>query len=103
MECQLGCAVHVSSAQRPCDDGVMTEGHDRIQQQAPAQLRVATEADYAAVASAIQSWWTLPGLDTAAAARERAALVPRLWLQHFANTSCGIPRVTFVRAIAAAR
>ena len=65
----------------------MTEGHDRIHQEAPAQLRVATEADYPAVASAIQSWWTLPGLDTAAAARERAAMVPRLWLQHFASTS----------------
>jgi ribosomal protein S18 acetylase RimI-like enzyme len=54
---------------------------------APAQLRTPTESDYSAVASAIQSWWTQPGLDTAAAARERAALVPRLWLQHFAHTS----------------
>jgi ribosomal protein S18 acetylase RimI-like enzyme len=53
----------------------------------PAQLRGATEADYPAVATAIQTWWTLPGLDTPAAARERAALVPRLWLQHFAATS----------------
>lgn len=50
-------------------------------------LRAATEADYPAVAAAIQSWWTLPGLDTEAAARERAAMVPRLWLQHFATTS----------------
>jgi len=50
-------------------------------------LRTATEADYPAVAEALQSWWTLPGLDTPAAARERAAMVPRLWLQHFATTS----------------
>jgi ribosomal protein S18 acetylase RimI-like enzyme len=53
----------------------------------PVTLRSATEDDYPAVAQAIQSWWTLPGLDTASAARERAALVPRLWLQHFATTS----------------
>jgi ribosomal protein S18 acetylase RimI-like enzyme len=53
----------------------------------PPALRSATEADYGAVAGALQSWWTMPGLDTAAAARERAALVPRLWLQHFARTS----------------
>ena len=65
----------------------MTEGPHRIHPQPPAQLRVPTEIDYPAVASAIQSWWTLPGLDTASAARERAALVPRLWLQHFATTS----------------
>jgi ribosomal protein S18 acetylase RimI-like enzyme len=54
---------------------------------APLTLRTATEGDYPAVARAIQSWWTLAGLDTASAARERAALVPRLWLQHFATTS----------------
>ena len=53
----------------------------------PVQLRGAVEADYPAVAAAIQAWWTMPGLDTPAAARERAALVPRLWLQHFATTS----------------
>jgi ribosomal protein S18 acetylase RimI-like enzyme len=39
------------------------------------------------VAEALQVWWTMPGFDTEAAARERAALVPRLWLQHFAGTS----------------
>jgi ribosomal protein S18 acetylase RimI-like enzyme len=50
-------------------------------------LRAATEADYPAVANALQTWWTQPGLDTPSAARERAALVPRLWLQHFATTS----------------
>ena len=63
------------------------EGTRAIGRDAPAQLRSPTEADYPAIALAIQSWWTLPGLDTAAAARERAALVPRLWLQHFASTS----------------
>jgi ribosomal protein S18 acetylase RimI-like enzyme len=51
------------------------------------ELRGAAEIDYPVVAAAIQSWWTQPGLDTASAARERAALVPRLWLQHFATTS----------------
>jgi ribosomal protein S18 acetylase RimI-like enzyme len=55
--------------------------------QTPPVFRSATEADYAAVAAALQSWWTMPGFDTEAAARERAALVPRLWLQHFAGTS----------------
>jgi ribosomal protein S18 acetylase RimI-like enzyme len=61
----------------------MTASHP----QPTVQLRTPTEADYPTIASAIQSWWTQPGLDTAAAARERAALVPRLWLQHFATTS----------------
>jgi len=37
-------------------------------------------------------WWTMPGFDTEAAARERAALVPRLWLQHFAGTSWIVER-----------
>lgn len=49
--------------------------------------RRAREADYDAIASALQTWWTLEGLDTESAARERAALVPRLWLQHFTTTS----------------
>jgi ribosomal protein S18 acetylase RimI-like enzyme len=53
----------------------------------PVMLRAATESDYPAVANALQTWWTQPGLDTPSAARERAALVPRLWLQHFATTS----------------
>jgi ribosomal protein S18 acetylase RimI-like enzyme len=39
------------------------------------------------VAAALRTWWTLPGLQSEAGARERAALVPRLWLQHFASTS----------------
>lgn len=52
-----------------------------------ASLRPARESDYEAIAEALQHWWTLPGFDTEAAARERAALVPRLWLQHFAGTS----------------
>lgn len=50
-------------------------------------LRSARESDYAAVAAAVDTWWTLPGHDTPAARRERAALLPRLWLQHFAGTS----------------
>lgn len=50
-------------------------------------LRAARESDYEAVSAACDGWWTLPGHDTPAARRERAALVPRLWLQHFANTS----------------
>src|SRR4029079_12026445 len=54
---------------------------------APVALRPPTEDDYLAVARPLQSWWTLPGLDTPSAARERAALVPRLWLQHFATTN----------------
>ena len=50
-------------------------------------IRPARESDFESVSLAIQRWWTLPGFDTEAAARERAALVPRLWLQHFASTS----------------
>jgi ribosomal protein S18 acetylase RimI-like enzyme len=50
-------------------------------------VRKASEADYSNVAAALQTWWTMPGFDHEAAARERAALVPRLWLQHFAGTS----------------
>jgi ribosomal protein S18 acetylase RimI-like enzyme len=49
-------------------------------------LRTAREDDYPAVAAAVQRWWTQPGMSEAGA-RERAALVPRLWLQHFASTS----------------
>lgn len=49
--------------------------------------RAARESDYPAIARALADWWTLPGFDTDAAKRERAALVPRLWLQHFAGTS----------------
>jgi ribosomal protein S18 acetylase RimI-like enzyme len=50
-------------------------------------LRHAREDDYPAIAGALQTWWTLPGFKSEAGARERAALVPRLWLQHFATTS----------------
>src|SRR5580658_2459556 len=53
----------------------------------PPNVRKASEADYSNVAAALQTWWTMPGFDREAAARERAALVPRLWLQHFAGTS----------------
>jgi GNAT superfamily N-acetyltransferase len=49
-------------------------------------IRRACEDDYPAIAGALQSWWTQPGF-TEAGARERAALVPRLWLQHFSTTS----------------
>jgi ribosomal protein S18 acetylase RimI-like enzyme len=49
-------------------------------------IRSAREDDYPSIAAALQTWWTQPGLG-AAGARERAALVPRLWLQHFASTS----------------
>jgi ribosomal protein S18 acetylase RimI-like enzyme len=51
------------------------------------ELRRAREDDYAAIAAVIQTWWTQPGVSSEAGARERAALVPRLWLQHFASTS----------------
>jgi ribosomal protein S18 acetylase RimI-like enzyme len=51
------------------------------------QLRAAREGDYPAICVALQTWWTMPGFESQAGARERAALVPRLWLQHFASTS----------------
>jgi ribosomal protein S18 acetylase RimI-like enzyme len=50
------------------------------------ELRQAREEDYPAIAAGLQTWWTQPGMSEAGA-RERAALVPRLWLQHFAGTS----------------
>jgi ribosomal protein S18 acetylase RimI-like enzyme len=49
-------------------------------------LRQACEEDYLAIAAGLQTWWTQPGMSKAGA-RERAAFVPRLWLQHFAGTS----------------
>jgi ribosomal protein S18 acetylase RimI-like enzyme len=49
-------------------------------------LRQAREDDYPAIAAGLQTWWTQPGMSEAGV-RERAALVPRLWLQHFAGTS----------------
>ena len=49
-------------------------------------IRHTCEDDYPASAGALQRWWTQPGF-TEAGARERAALVPRLWLQHFSTTS----------------
>ncbi len=52
----------------------------------PTDIRTAREGDYPVIASALQTWWTQPGM-TGAGARERAALVPRLWLQHFGSTS----------------
>jgi predicted GNAT superfamily acetyltransferase len=53
----------------------------------PTEIRTAREDDYLAVAAALQTWWTMPGFESEAGARERAALLPRLWLQHFAGTS----------------
>jgi ribosomal protein S18 acetylase RimI-like enzyme len=50
-------------------------------------IRRASEPDYGPIADGLQQWWTMPGFDKPSAARERAALVPRLWLQHFASTS----------------
>lgn len=50
-------------------------------------IRQAVEADYGELSAALQTWWTQPGVNSEAGARERAALVPRLWLQHFATTS----------------
>jgi len=50
------------------------------------ELRQAREEDYPTIAAGLQTWWTQPGMSEAGA-RERAALVPRLWLQHFAGTS----------------
>jgi ribosomal protein S18 acetylase RimI-like enzyme len=51
-----------------------------------ATLRQAREEDYPAIGAALQGWWAQPGLG-GVGARERALLVPRLWLQHFAGTS----------------
>jgi predicted GNAT superfamily acetyltransferase len=55
-------------------------------------LRPLDEADYPALLRAIDTWWTQPGLETEAARVQRAALVPRLFLQHFADTSYAIER-----------
>ena len=63
---------------------------DRAQTMIPASIpaiRSARESDFPAIAHAVQTWWTVPGYDAEAASRERAALLPRLWLQHFADTS----------------
>lgn len=51
------------------------------------KIRPAQESDYGPIADGLQQWWTMPGFDRPSAGRERAALVPRLWLQHFASTS----------------
>ncbi len=50
-------------------------------------LRAARESDHDAIMTAISDWWTLPAHSTPEAKRERALLVPRLWLQHFASSS----------------
>ncbi len=50
-------------------------------------LRPASEADFPRIAHALRDWWRQPGFETELAIRERVAMVPRLWLQHFASTS----------------
>lgn len=62
-------------------DGIATDDTDGI------TLRTAREDDYPAIAEALHRWWLQPGFDTELATRERVAMVPRLWLQHFAGTS----------------
>src|SRR5580658_6744370 len=59
----------------------------------PTDIRTAGERDYPVIAGALQTWWTQPGM-TEAGARERAALVPRLWLQHFGSTSLVAERLS---------
>ncbi len=49
-------------------------------------IRKATEADFDRITGAIEIWWDSPEMNTEAARRERAALVPRLYLQHFTDT-----------------
>jgi ribosomal protein S18 acetylase RimI-like enzyme len=57
------------------------------------ELRPAREADFPAIQVALDGWWTLPSHTTAEAKRERALLVPRVWLQHFASSSLIAERV----------
>ena len=48
-------------------------------------FRRATEADHPRVLAAVEQWWG--GLGGAEGARYRAALLPRLFFQHFTDTS----------------
>jgi ribosomal protein S18 acetylase RimI-like enzyme len=49
-------------------------------------LRTATEDDYPRIIEALRTWWDdIPALANRGA--ERAALIPRLFLQHFSDTS----------------
>ena len=48
-------------------------------------LRRPTESDHARVLAVLEQWWG--GLGGAEGARYRAALLPRLFFQHFATTS----------------
>lgn len=47
--------------------------------------RTSTEQDYPDVVAALDSWWDYPEAD--ARPSQRAALVPRLFFQHFTDTS----------------
>lgn len=63
------------------------DGKDGIDDMNGITLRGAREDDFDAIARALRDWWDQPGFDTELAIRERVAMVPRLWLQHFAGTS----------------
>ncbi|GFE14826.1 hypothetical protein Sgleb_28730 [Streptomyces glebosus] len=69
----------------------MTE-HARVLEQLPGQLtlRRPAPADHARLRPALADWWD--GLGGEAGARQRQSLVPRLWLQHFADTSFLVER-----------
>jgi GNAT superfamily N-acetyltransferase len=49
-------------------------------------FRQPAETDHARVLAVLEPWWG--GFKGADGARERALLVPRLYFQHFATTSC---------------
>ncbi|MFK0296248.1 GNAT family N-acetyltransferase [Streptomyces sp. NPDC090442] len=53
-------------------------------------LRHPTPADHARLQAALAEWWG--GLGGAAGAQQRQLLVPRLYLQHFADTSFLVER-----------
>ena len=50
-------------------------------------IRNPREEDYPGVASALESWWDLPELQTPIHRGFRLGAVPRLYFQHF-NSSC---------------
>ncbi|CAN5115340.1 GNAT family N-acetyltransferase [soil metagenome] len=49
--------------------------------------RPPTEQDHPDVVAAVDSWWDYPEAQAEARRSERVALVPRLFLQHFTDTS----------------
>ncbi|WP_328384996.1 GNAT family N-acetyltransferase [Streptomyces sp. NBC_00400] len=69
----------------------MTE-HARVPEQLPGELtlRRPTPADHPRLQVALAEWWG--GLGGEAGARQRQLLVPRLFLQHFADTSFLVKR-----------